>query len=80
MEKSELKGVIGSYQFGPDHHPRFGAGFRVINMLQYQMPDANGYRVVWPPERAVAAAMFPTWYAGPARSRAVSAGRAPSSE
>ncbi len=66
LEKSDLKGVVGRYQFDSDHHPKFGEGFRVINMIQYQAPDANGYRVIWPAARATAKVMFPTWYAGPA--------------
>jgi branched-chain amino acid transport system substrate-binding protein len=67
LEKSDVEGVVGRYQFGPDHHPRFGEGFRVINMVQYQFPNANGYRVVWPRERATAEFVFPAWYAGSAR-------------
>ena len=66
LGQSDLQGVVGRYQFGPDHHPRFGEGFRVINMVQYQVPDANGYRVVWPRERATAKFLFPPWYVGPA--------------
>lgn len=65
LEQSDLQGVAGRYQFGPDHHPRFGEGFRVINMLQYQLPDANGYRVIWPRERSTATFMFPSWYSRP---------------
>ena len=67
LEKSDVRGVVGRYQFGPDHHPRYGEGFRVINMVQYQMADANGYRVVWPRERATADFLFPPWYVGPAK-------------
>jgi branched-chain amino acid transport system substrate-binding protein len=67
LEKTDVRGVVGRYQFGPDHHPRFGEGFRVINMVQYQFPDANGYRVVWPRERATAKFLFPSWYVGPAK-------------
>ena len=66
LEQSDMNGIVGRYQFGPDHHPRFGDGFRVINMIQYQLPEASGYRVVWPPARATAKFVFPAWYTGPA--------------
>jgi branched-chain amino acid transport system substrate-binding protein len=64
LEKTDYSGVMGRYQFQADHHPRFGPGFRMINMLQYQLPDAEGYRVVWPKERAVAGFMAPSWWQG----------------
>jgi branched-chain amino acid transport system substrate-binding protein len=69
LEQSDHQGVAGRYQFGPDHHPRFGDGFRVINMVQYQFPDANGYRVVWPRERATGEFRFPSWYVGQGKTK-----------
>jgi len=53
---------MGRYVFQPDHHPKLGPGVRVINMLQYQFPDPEGYRVIWPKERALAAFTPPTWW------------------
>jgi branched-chain amino acid transport system substrate-binding protein len=64
LEKTDWSGVMGRYQFGPDHQPRFGQGYRVINMLQYQLADPDGYRVIWPSERAVAAFKPPAWWKG----------------
>jgi branched-chain amino acid transport system substrate-binding protein len=62
LGKTDYSGVMGRYQFDKSHHPRFGAGYRVINMLQYQFPEAEGYRVVWPEERAEAEFTPPAWW------------------
>lgn len=64
LEKTDHSGVMGRYQFDKTHHPRFGAGFRVINMLQYQLPEAEGYRVIWPEERAEVKFAPPEWWKG----------------
>jgi len=62
LEKADYSGIMGRYQFDKTHHPRFGAGNRVINMLQYQFPEADGYRVIWPEERAEAKFIPPAWW------------------
>ena len=67
LAKTDHPGVMGRYQFQADHHPKFGPGFRVINMLQYQKPEADGYRVIWPKERAAASFTPPAWWRGKAR-------------
>jgi branched-chain amino acid transport system substrate-binding protein len=64
LEKTDWSGVMGRYQFDVGHQPRFGSGFRILNMLQYQLPDPEGYRVIWPPERAVAPFKPPAWWRG----------------
>ncbi|HEY2291196.1 MAG TPA: ABC transporter substrate-binding protein [Thermoanaerobaculia bacterium] len=66
LAKTDQPGVMGRYQFEASHHPKLGPGFRVINMLQYQLPEADGYRVIWPRERAVAAFISPVWWRGKA--------------
>jgi len=72
LEKTDWSGVMGRYQFGADHQPRFGPGYRAINMLQYQEADPEGYRVIWPRERAVAPYKPPAWWKG-----TIGAGRKP---
>lgn len=62
LEATDHSGVMGRYQFDKTHHPRFGAGYRAINMLQYQFPEAEGYRVIWPEERAGAKFTPPAWW------------------
>jgi branched-chain amino acid transport system substrate-binding protein len=62
IERTDWLGVMGRYQFGADHQPRFGRGFRAINMLQYQEAAPDGYRVIWPPERALAGFKPPAWW------------------
>jgi branched-chain amino acid transport system substrate-binding protein len=64
LERTDHVGVMGRYVFDNDHHPRFGEGYRVINMLQYQQPSADGYRVVWPESRASAEFVAPSWWKG----------------
>jgi branched-chain amino acid transport system substrate-binding protein len=64
LEKTDYSGVMGRYQFDKTHHPRFGDGFRVMNMLQYQLPEAEGYRVIWPGERAEVKFAPPAWWKG----------------
>jgi branched-chain amino acid transport system substrate-binding protein len=54
LEKTDHTGVVARWVFGPDHHPRYGPGYRVIPIMQYQEPGPRGFRVVWPPERATA--------------------------
>jgi branched-chain amino acid transport system substrate-binding protein len=62
LAKTDHTGVMGRYQFGADHHPKFGPGFRVINVYQYQQAEPEGYRVIWPKERAVARFVYPAWW------------------
>ncbi|HVT60407.1 MAG TPA: ABC transporter substrate-binding protein [Thermoanaerobaculia bacterium] len=62
LEKTDAVGVMGRYRFEPDHHPKFGSGFRTINMLQYQYPEPDGYRVIWPKQRAAAHFVPPSWW------------------
>jgi branched-chain amino acid transport system substrate-binding protein len=64
LAKTDYVGVMGRYQFEPNHHPKFGPGFRAINVYQYQQPEPEGYRVIWPRERAVAAFVAPSWWKG----------------
>jgi branched-chain amino acid transport system substrate-binding protein len=64
LESTDHAGVMGRYVFDKGHHPRFGSGYRVLNMLQYQLPDAEGYRVIWPPDRASAGFVLPDWWKG----------------
>jgi branched-chain amino acid transport system substrate-binding protein len=67
LEATDHAGVMGRYVFEKGHHPRFGPGYRVFNMLQYQLPEAEGYRVIWPADRAVAAFVPPSWWRGQLR-------------
>jgi branched-chain amino acid transport system substrate-binding protein len=64
LARTDYAGVMGRYQFEPNHHPKFGPGFRMINIYQYQQPEPEGYRVIWPNERAVAQFVPPTWWKG----------------
>ncbi len=64
LAKTDHSGVMGRYQFETNHHPKFGPGFRVINVYQYQQPEPDGYRVIWPRERAVAGFVPPAWWKG----------------
>jgi len=64
LAKTDHSGVMGRYQFESNHHPKFGPGFRVINIYQYQRPEPDGYRVIWPKERAVAEFATPAWWKG----------------
>jgi branched-chain amino acid transport system substrate-binding protein len=65
LEKVDLNGVSGRIVFDADHQARYGPGYRVLNMLQYQVPnEPYGYRVVWPESRAVAKLMRPAWFKG----------------
>jgi branched-chain amino acid transport system substrate-binding protein len=64
LARTDHSGVMGRYQFEPDHHPKFGPGFRRINIYQYQEPEPEGYRVIWPKERAVAEFVAPSWWKG----------------
>jgi len=69
LEKADIQGVTGRIAFDDAHQARYGDGFRVLNMLQYQLAnDPYGYRVVWPQSRAVAALMRPAWFKGGART------------
>lgn len=69
IEKTDLQGVTGHIVFDDAHQARYGDGFRVLNMLQYQVPnDPYGYRVVWPKARAVAALIHPPWFRGGSRT------------
>jgi len=54
LEGTDYTGVNARWVFGPDHHPVYGPGYRVIPIMQYQEPGPRGFRVVWPPERAQA--------------------------
>ena len=63
LESADVHGVVGRYQFGADHHPKYGTGFRTINMIQYQLPESEGYRVIFPRDRATAKYAYPTWHA-----------------
>ena len=64
LAKTDQSGVMGRYVFEPNHHTKFGPGYRVINIYQYQQPEAEGYRVIWPKERAVAKFVAPAWWTG----------------
>jgi branched-chain amino acid transport system substrate-binding protein len=62
LAATDFQGVMGRYRFDEGHHPIFGEGYRVINMLQYQFPAADGFRVVWPPSRSAAEFVPPLWW------------------
>lgn len=64
LTKTDHAGVMGRYQFEANHHPKFGPGFRTINIYQYQQSEPEGYRVIWPKERAVARFVWPVWWKG----------------
>jgi branched-chain amino acid transport system substrate-binding protein len=62
LEKADVAGVSGRIVFDANHQSRYGEGYRVLNILQFQVPkDPYGYRVVWPPSRAVAKLLRPAW-------------------
>ncbi|MEO5363342.1 MAG: ABC transporter substrate-binding protein [Magnetococcus sp. DMHC-8] len=52
LEQTDHRGVVARWRFGPDHHPFYGEGYRVIPIMQYQEPGARGFKVIWPPARA----------------------------
>lgn len=52
LEQTDHVGVSARWVFGPDHHPLYGAGYRLIPIMQYQEPGPRGFKVVWPPELA----------------------------
>jgi branched-chain amino acid transport system substrate-binding protein len=54
LEQTDYKGVTARWTFGPDHHPRYGQGYREIPVIQYTEPDPRGFKVIWPEHRAAA--------------------------
>lgn len=63
LETADVHGVSGRIVFDENHQARYGEGYRILNMLQYQVPgDPYGYRVVWPEPRAVAQLLRPQWF------------------
>lgn len=63
LEKTDYVGVAARWQFDGRHHPRFGEGYRTIPIIQYFEPGAQGYRVIWPEERAQGEFVYPAWTA-----------------
>lgn len=64
LERTRVDGVVGRWEFGPGHHPRYGPGFRRIPIIQYYRPTRDGYRVIWPADLATGAFTFPGWAEG----------------
>ncbi len=62
LEEIRYDGVIGTWQFGKDHHPLYGPGFRRIPIIQYDRPATDGYRIIWPKELANGTFVYPAWY------------------
>ena len=54
LEKTDHAGVAAHWQFGPDHHPKYGKGSREIPIIQYTEPNPRGFKVIWPSHRATA--------------------------
>ena len=54
LEATDHKGVVARWAFTADHHSKYGPGYRVIPIFQYQQPGPRGYKVIWPPDRASA--------------------------
>lgn len=52
LEATDHLGVAARWAFGPDHHSKYGSGYRIIPIMQYIEPGPRGYKVIWPPERA----------------------------
>jgi branched-chain amino acid transport system substrate-binding protein len=76
LEKTDVNGVTGRIVFDQAHQAKYGDGYRILNMLQYQVPnDPYGYRVVWPPSRAVAALIRPAWFRNASNERPVASAR-----
>ncbi len=70
LEKADVPGISGRIAFDANHQARYGEGYRILNMLQYQLPkDPYGYRVVWPQSRAVAKLLRPAWITAGASHR-----------
>lgn len=61
LEGVEHTGAAARWSFGPDHHPRYGEGWRVIPVIQYFEPNATGFRVVWPESIAAGPFLLPPW-------------------
>lgn len=61
LEQTRIDGVVGRWEFGRDHHPRYGPGYRRIPIIQYYRPTRDGYRVIWPPDLATGAFSLPAW-------------------
>ena len=61
LERTRTDGVVGRWEFGRDHHPRYGAGFRRIPIIQYYRPTRDGYRVIWPADLATSGFTYPLW-------------------
>lgn len=62
LESVDVPGVTGRIVFDEAHQARYGEGYRMLNMLQYQIPnDPYGYKVIWPPSRAAASVIRPAW-------------------
>jgi branched-chain amino acid transport system substrate-binding protein len=54
LEATDHPGVVARWAFNADHHAKYGPGFRVIPIFQYQEAGPRGYKVIWPPDRAAA--------------------------
>jgi branched-chain amino acid transport system substrate-binding protein len=54
LEATDHLGVVARWVFNKDHHAKYGPGFRVIPIMQYQEAGPRGYKVIWPPDRAAA--------------------------
>ncbi len=66
LELTDHPGVAGRWVFQQDHHPRYGTGYRSIPIIQYYEPAADGYRIIWPADRAQGDWVRPRWEeAGP---------------
>ncbi|MCP4546724.1 MAG: ABC transporter substrate-binding protein [bacterium] len=62
LEEIRFGGVVGTWQFGKDHHSHFGPGFRRIPIIQYDQPGADGFRIIWPRELAKGDFVYPLWH------------------
>lgn len=65
LERTRTDGVVGRWEFGRDHHPRFGPGYRRIPIIQYHRPARDGYRVIWPADLATGGFSLPAWRSEP---------------
>lgn len=70
LEATDHLGAAARWTFGPDHHPRYGPGYRTIPMIQYYQSGPYGYRIVWPEDRSQGDFVYPAWRAGGAEAEA----------
>lgn len=59
MEASDYTGVAARWVFEDNHNSKFGPGYRVMGMTQWQ--DGGERQVIWPPELKTGDFILPPW-------------------